>query len=111
MGDVAGAASFQTAHGNVEVERAGDSLDIFTASGNIDVGCIDHGRCARGTGILGRVSVSVPENGVAALLDISTLSGRVHSDLATSGEPGEGEAQVELILSTVSGNVNVERAA
>ena len=31
-------------------------------------------------------------------------------DLAASGAPGDGEAQVELILSTVSGNVNVARA-
>jgi DUF4097 and DUF4098 domain-containing protein YvlB len=108
IGDIAGTAKFTTAHGNVEVDRAGDSLEVFTASGNVDVRRADHGRVWAKT-VSGRVSVGVP-NGVAALLDISTLSGRVHSDLATSGEPGEGEAQVELILSTVSGNVNVARA-
>jgi hypothetical protein len=49
-------------------------------------------------------------NGVAALLDVSTLNGRVSSALDAGGPPAEGEARVELILSTVSGNVEVARA-
>ena len=49
-------------------------------------------------------------HGVAALLDLSTVSGKVRSDLAASGAPAAGEAHVELVLSSVSGNVNVERA-
>ena len=108
VGDITGSAKFTTAHGNVEVEHAGDNLEVFTASGNVDVRRADHGR-VRAKTVSGWVSVGVP-NGVAALLDISTLSGRVQSDLAASGVPGDGEAQVELILSTVSGNVNVARA-
>ena len=54
-------------------------------------------------------SVGVAE-GVAALLDLRTMSGRVRTDLEASGPPAPGEKHVELILSTVSGNVNVERA-
>ena len=108
VGDITGSAKFTTAHGNVEVEHAGDNLEVFTASGNVEVRRADHGR-VRAKTVSGRVSVGVP-NGVAALLDISTLSGRVQSDLAASGAPGDGEACVELILSTVSGNVNVARA-
>jgi predicted membrane protein len=49
-------------------------------------------------------------SGVAALLDLSTVSGRVRSDLGASGPPTETEARVELVLSTVSGNVEVARA-
>ncbi|HVN00477.1 MAG TPA: DUF4097 family beta strand repeat-containing protein [Caulobacteraceae bacterium] len=108
VGDIAGWGKFTTAHGNVEVDRAGDGLDVFTASGNVEVHRADRGR-VRAKTVSGRVTVGVP-TGVAALLDISTLSGRVHSDLAASGAPGDDEAQVELILSTVSGNVNVARA-
>jgi DUF4097 and DUF4098 domain-containing protein YvlB len=108
VGDIAGSARFTTAHGNIEVERAGDNLEAFTASGNVDVHRADHGR-VRAKTVSGRVSVGVPQ-GVAALLDISTLSGRVQSDLAASAAPGDGEACVELVLSTVSGNVNVARA-
>jgi len=108
VGGITGSARFTTAHGNIEVASAGDSLEAFTASGNVDVRRADHGR-VRAKTVSGWVSVGVP-NGVAALLDISTLSGRVRSDLAASAEPGDGEAHVELILSTVSGNVNVARA-
>ena len=108
VGDIAGSARFTTAHGNIEVDRAGDNLELFTASGNVEVHRADHGR-VRAKTVSGRVRVGVP-SGVSALLDISTLSGRVHSDLAATGEPGAGEAHVELILSTVSGNVNVSRA-
>jgi len=108
VGDIAGSARFTTAHGNIEVDRAGDSLEAFTASGNVDVHRADHGR-VRAKTVSGWVSVGVP-SGVSALLDISTLSGRVRSDLAASSAPADGEAQVELILSTVSGNVNVARA-
>jgi DUF4097 and DUF4098 domain-containing protein YvlB len=108
VGGITGSARFTTAHGNIEVDSAGDSLEAFTASGNVDVRRADHGR-VRAKTVSGWVSVGVP-NGVAALLDISTLSGRVSSDLAATGAPGDGEAHVELILSTVSGNVNVARA-
>jgi len=107
VGDIAGSGKFTTAHGNIEVDRAGDNLELFTASGNVEVHRADHGR-VRAKTVSGRVSVGVP-SGVSALLDISTLSGRVHSDLAASSGPGEGEARVELVLSTVSGNVNVGR--
>jgi DUF4097 and DUF4098 domain-containing protein YvlB len=108
VGDIAGRGKFTTAHGSVEIDRAGEALEVFTASGNVDVHRADRGR-VRAKTVSGSVTVGVP-TGVAALLDISTLSGRVRSDLAVSGEPNDGEARVELILSTVSGNVNVARA-
>jgi len=60
--------------------------------------------------VSGGVSVGVA-NGVAALLDLSTVSGRVRSELEASGAPADGEQRVELVLSTVSGNVSVARAA
>ena len=68
----------------------------------------DHGR-VRAKTISGRVSVGVA-NGAAALLDISTMSGRVNSELEPGAAPNDGEPHVELILSTLSGNVNVARA-
>jgi hypothetical protein len=38
------------------------------------------------------------------------MSGRVNSELQESAAPGEGEKHVELILSTMSGSVDVARA-
>jgi DUF4097 and DUF4098 domain-containing protein YvlB len=105
---VAGAAKLTTAHGNIEVGDAGDSLEAFTASGNVQVRRADHGY-VRARAVSGGVRVGVA-SGVAALLDLRTVSGRVRSDLAASGPPADSEAHVELILSTVSGNVDVARA-
>jgi hypothetical protein len=109
LGEVGGAAKLTTGHGNIDIDHAGgDEIEAFTASGNIDIARADRGR-VRAKTVSGRVSVGVP-HGVAALLDVSTMSGKVRSDLAASGPPAEGEPHVELVLSTVSGNVNVARA-
>jgi DUF4097 and DUF4098 domain-containing protein YvlB len=105
---VGGAARLKTAHGNIEVGDVGDSLDAFTASGNVRVRRADHGQ-VRARSVSGGVSVGVAP-GVAALLDLSTVSGKVRSELDAGGAPAAGEAHVELILSTVSGNVSVVRA-
>jgi hypothetical protein len=104
-----GTARLKTAHGNIEVGSVGDSLDAFTSSGNVRVARADHGY-VRARTVSGGVSVGVA-SGVAALLDLHTVSGRVRSELEASGAPADGEKRVELVLSTVSGNVSVARAA
>lgn len=108
LAEVRGAANLTTGHGNIEIGQVGDSVEAFTASGNVEVRHADHGR-VRARTVSGQVSVGVAR-GVAALLDVSTMSGRVRSELEASAEPGADEARVELVLSTVSGNVNVARA-
>jgi hypothetical protein len=108
LGEVAGDAKVTAGSGHIEVGQAGDSLEAFTASGKIEIGRVDHGRIRAKT-VSGRVSVGVA-NGSAALLDITTMSGRVHSDLEPSSAPLEGEPHVELVISTMSGHVNVARA-
>ena len=107
--EIAGAARMKTAHGNIEIGAAGDSLDAFTSSGSIRVTRADHGY-VRARTVSGGVSVGVA-SGVAALLDLSTVSGHVRSELEAGGAPADGEQRIELVLSTVSGNVNVARAA
>lgn len=107
--EIYGSARMKTAHGNIEVGAAGDSLDAFTSSGNVRITRADHGY-VRARTVSGGVSVGVA-SGVAALLDLSTVSGRVRSELDAAGAPAEGERRIELVLSTVSGNVSVARAA
>ncbi len=76
--------------GNLQVRRAvGGEIEATAASGNVTVG--------------------VPD-GVAALLDCQSVSGRVRSELQPTGEPGEGEESVVLRLRTVSGSISVHRA-
>ena len=108
LGEAAGDARLTTASGNIEIDQAGDSLEAFTASGSVQIRRADHGR-VRAKTISGRISVGVA-GGAAALLDITTMSGRVNSELESGAAPIEGEKRVELILSTMSGNVNLARA-
>jgi Putative adhesin len=108
LGEAAGAARVTTASGGIEVDQTGDSLEAFAASGRIDIRRADHGR-VRARTISGEVSVGVA-GGTAALLDITTISGRVDSQLDAGAAPAEGEQPVELTISTMSGNVRVARA-
>jgi hypothetical protein len=69
---------------------------------------VHHGRVKAKT-VSGKISVGVAK-GSAAHLDVTTMSGRVHSELESSQAPAEGEPQVELVLSSMSGSVNIARA-
>jgi hypothetical protein len=109
LAGAAGDAKLSTASGNIEIGEAGDSLDAFAASGNVEVRRADHG-LVRAKTFSGRISVGVAR-GSAALLDITTMSGRVNSELDAAAAPDPGDKRVELIISTMSGNVNVARAA
>ncbi len=106
--EVAGEARLKTAAGDIEVGQPGESLDTFTAAGSIRIRRADHGR-VRAKSLAGAISVGVPR-GTAALLDISTLHGRVSSELEPGDAPADGEKQVELVISTMSGDVRVARA-
>jgi len=105
--EVGGDALISCASGHIEIGQAGDTLDAHAASGSIRVRRADHGRVRARTSS-GSVRVGVA-NGTAALLDVSTMSGRVDSELRPSDAPGGEEKRVELILSTMSGNVTVAR--
>jgi len=108
LAEVAGEAKVTTGSGHIEVGKSGDSLEAFTASGKIEIGRVDHGR-VRAKTVSGKVTVGVAK-GTAALLDVSTMSGRVRSELEPSAAPVDGEPHVELVISTLSGNVEVARA-
>jgi hypothetical protein len=105
--EIGGDANISCASGHIEIGQAGDSLDAHAASGSIRVRRADHGRVRARTSS-GSVRVGVA-NGTAALLDVSTMSGRVDSELRPSDAPGGDEKRIELILSTMSGNVSVAR--
>jgi len=108
LAEVGGEAKVTTGSGHIEIGRAGDAFEAFTASGKIDIGRVDHGR-VRAKTVSGKVTVGVAR-GTAALLDVSTMSGRVRSELEPGAAPADGEKQVELVISTLSGNVEVARA-
>jgi len=102
-----GLASLTTASGDIEVGEVGAGVEAFTASGDVQVARAGGGR-VRARSVSGDVSIGVPA-GVAARLDISTLTGALRSELEAADPPGEGQPSVELVVSTVSGDVRLSR--
>ena len=105
LGRVDGAADLRSGSGDVVVEHSTADLAISTASGDQQVL-----RTAGGTLHLksasGDVHIGVTQ-GIAAWLDINTLSGDVSSTLGRSGEPAPDEPRVAVHVNTVSGDVHL----
>jgi DUF4097 and DUF4098 domain-containing protein YvlB len=100
----------KTASGSVTIGQAGQSVTVTSASGDIRLNRIATG-LADASSISGDITVAVvPDTGV--YLDISTLSGRVsselHSDIGAS--PGNGEPDLTVACRSISGNVRLIRA-
>ena len=125
---VAGSVVFATASGDLEVGAAADKVEVKATSGNVRLGELSHGArianvsgdvriLALGEGTLsirsvsGNVSVGIVE-GVDLHVDVETLSGTVHSDipLDDAPRPGRRDAQVDLSVRSVSGNVEIAKA-
>lgn len=130
----AGSGSLWVGHGQDVRMRAGSGdinvdhavrVQANTGSGSVRVGEAGYAHCGSGSGNLhvrratggeidataasGSVTVGVAD-GVAALLDCRSVSGRVRSELEPTGAPGDDEASVVLRLRTTSGNISVHRA-
>jgi len=107
VGHATGEVTAKTASGYVSVGAADASVTGKSASGDIFLGRVARGRTDV-TSVSGDVDVKVAA-GTGVFLDLSSLSGRVSSDLAASDQ--EGDADLRLRCQTVSGSVQVSRAA
>ncbi|SDY72871.1 Putative adhesin [Modestobacter sp. DSM 44400] len=111
MDSAGGAVLVRTASGDVTVGEAGDDVSVTSASGDINIG-----RACRGTVQLKTVSadarVSV-KPGLRVWLDVRSISGRLYSGLDDEGPDAGGsrEAELAVVLQSVSGDLRVRRAA
>ena len=108
IGELVGDAVAKTGSGDVEVDRLGGALLTKTGSGSLTVRRAVSGT-VRATGASGNISIGI-EDGTAAWLDVSTVSGRVTQELGESEPPGEDQQRVEITARTVSGNLRVHRS-
>lgn len=120
LGDAAGPTVLETGSGDVRVGAASAELRIKSGSGRVHVGHVASDllvstgsgdvelRVSEGSAVLktgsGDVRVGVPV-GVPVWTDITTGSGRIRSDLPSTGAPAEGQPYVELRAKTGSGDV------
>lgn len=105
LGSVSGQVSAKSGSGDVHVETSGHGAGVTTASGDIQLDRLAGGRVDARTAS-GDITVGVSA-GLPAWTDIHTMTGTVHSQLASLGQPAEGAPFVELRLRSVSGDVNV----
>ncbi len=98
----------KTGSGSVEVGQLGGRLVTKTGSGGLTVRRAGSGS-VHATGASGSISIGV-EQGTAAWLDVSTVSGRVSQELGESPAPSADQDRVEITAHTVSGNLRIHRA-
>jgi Toastrack DUF4097 len=123
-----GTTMVNTASGDVEIGRASGSLKVNLVSGDLTVreadGPLethtvsgDQRLEAVGSGTVDSNSVSGDilvrvRRGSTVWMDVRSLSGETTSDLeASDGPPADETKLVELRLNTVSGDIQIERAA
>jgi DUF4097 and DUF4098 domain-containing protein YvlB len=109
IGHVVGDISVHAASGDLNVDDAGASVNANSASGDIQVGAVRRGQ-VKLKSASGDVVVGVA-TGTGVWLDLSTVSGSAHHDLAMTGSNAAVEdANVHLQVRTMSGDISVRRA-
>ncbi|MGH3507558.1 MAG: DUF4097 family beta strand repeat-containing protein, partial [Nocardioidaceae bacterium] len=98
----------KTGSGDVIIEEVGQGLDALAGSGDLVIKRVEQGRLKAKTGS-GDVVVGIAE-GTAALLDVMAATGDVHSKLAATDAPSDGDQTVEVSIMTGSGDVVLQRA-
>ncbi len=107
-GDVAadyveGKTVVKTGSADVSVTECHGEVSLTSGSGDLLLGAAQAGRVVA-TSASGDVQVGVP-SGLPVWTDISTVSGDISSNLASTGEPSPGQDHLELRAKTVSGDI------
>jgi DUF4097 and DUF4098 domain-containing protein YvlB len=98
-------AVVKTGSGDLKVVDARTDVAMTTGSGDLVIHTASRGRFTV-KGASSDVHIGVPA-GVPVWTDVSTISGRISSDLEGAGEPTDGGDYVELRAKTVSGDVTL----
>jgi DUF4097 and DUF4098 domain-containing protein YvlB len=108
IGSLAGDVVAKSGSGDVEVGVLEGSLLTKSGSGDLVVRRAASG-AVRATGASGQISIGIQE-GTAAWLDLSTVSGRVSQELGETDAPRADQQRVEITARTVSGDLRVHRS-
>jgi DUF4097 and DUF4098 domain-containing protein YvlB len=103
----AGDASLDTASGDIHVGSADASVEARTASGDVQISSIAAGHAEVKT-VSGDITVAVAR-GAGVYLDLSSLTGRIKSQLEETGE--NNDVQLRVTCRSVSGDIRIARAS
>jgi DUF4097 and DUF4098 domain-containing protein YvlB len=102
----AGDVAVNTASGDVSVGIAGASVHAITASGDVHIGSVAAGRANVKT-VSGDSMIGVAV-GAGVYLDLSSLTGRISSQLEETD--GGDEVSLQVTCRSVSGDIKIARA-
>ncbi len=109
VSEVSGRGRVTTASGDVELGSVDGDVRLNTASGSVTVSRASAGELQVKTAT-GSVTVGVVK-GTATLLDCSSITGQVSSELEPAEEPAEADERRLIVRArTVSGSVAIRRA-
>ena len=98
----------KTGSGDLRIGASTGDLDLMTGTGDVTLAGVHGGEVRAKTGT-GDVSIGVA-NGVAAYLDLNTVTGDVGIALEEASGPGDSEARAKLVVHSGSGDIRVKRA-
>jgi DUF4097 and DUF4098 domain-containing protein YvlB len=104
--EAVGSVQLKTGSGDLRVNRCHGDVDLTAASGDVIVNRMEQGR-VRSRNASGDVSVRIP-TGIPVWTDISTMTGKIQSTLATTGAPEQGQPYVEIRVTTLSGDIRLQ---
>lgn len=108
IGEVAGQVRVHSAHGDINIDRAGPGVVARTAHGSVRLGQVSQGSAVLQTAS-GEIEVGVRE-GTAAWLDVKSLSGQVRNGLEATGAPLDLDQTVQIRARTLDGDIVIRRA-
>jgi DUF4097 and DUF4098 domain-containing protein YvlB len=108
IGSLAGEVVAKSGSGDVEVGVLEGSLLTKSGSGDLVIRRAASG-AVRATGASGQISIGI-QDGTAAWLDLSTVSGQVSQELGETDAPSTDQQRVEITARTVSGDLRVHRS-
>ena len=109
VGSARGGLEVRTASGGVSIGDCGGDVSVSSASGDITVGAASAGSLQLKT-VSGDVEIGVVP-GLRLWLDLSSVSGRMRSELADDAAGDDTPAELSLALRSVSGDLRIHRAA
>ncbi len=97
------AAMVKSGSGDLRIDAAQADVNLSSASGDLTVGRFERG-AVTAKNASGDIKIGIP-GGIPVWTDISSVTGRIGSDLEGAGQPEKGQDYVEVRAKTVSGDI------
>lgn len=97
------AAVLKAGSGDLRVDRADADLSLTSGSGDLVASLVTRGG-VQARNATGDIVIGVP-SGLPVWTDVSSVTGRISSNLEGAGQPADGEEHLELRATSVSGDI------